>query len=79
MLNLGAGHDNGAVSPNGRVQGCYVHGLFGSDDFRAHWLARFCALASGQSYEDGVEETLDALARHLEAHLDIDAIIALAR
>ena len=30
---------------------------------------------SGVAYEDGVESTLDALADHLEACLDLDAIL----
>ena len=79
MLYLAGGHPNGAVSANGRVQGCYVHGLLGSDVFRSGWLAGFGALSSGACYEDGVEATLDALAAHLEAHLDVDRIMKLAR
>ena len=34
---------------------------------------------SGLSYDAGVEATLDALAAHLETHLDVDGILALAR
>ena len=79
MLRMVGGHGNGAVSANGRISGCYVHGLFGSDAFRKGWLAGFGATASGQSYEAGVEATLDALAAHLEAHVDVEAMIALAR
>ncbi len=70
---------DGAASADGRVQGTYVHGLFADDAQRAAWLTRFGAAASGASYEDGVEETLDALARHLEAHLDLDTLLTLAR
>ena len=79
MLRLAGGRPNGAISANGRVQGCYVHGLFSSDGFRSNWLADFGAQASGASYEEGVEATLDALAAHLEAHVDVARIIALAR
>ena len=60
-------------SPDGRVQGTYVHGLFADDAQRAAWLARLGGAALGARYEAGVEATLDALARHLEAHLDLDA------
>jgi adenosylcobyric acid synthase len=73
------GGPEGAVSPDGRVFGTYVHGLFADDAQRAAWLARLGAAASGDSYEEGVEATLDALARHLEAHLDLDALLRLAR
>ena len=33
------GRPDGATSPDGRVAGTYVHGLFASDAFRAAWLA----------------------------------------
>jgi adenosylcobyric acid synthase len=69
---------DGAASRNGRVQGSYVHGLFTQDAFRKSYLARF-DVASTLAYDVGIEEALDALAAHLEAHLDIDAIIAIAR
>jgi adenosylcobyric acid synthase len=35
-------------------------------------------MAAGFDYEAGVEETLDALAAHLEKHLDIDALLRTA-
>ncbi|TAK47850.1 MAG: cobyric acid synthase [Xanthobacteraceae bacterium] len=72
------GRPDGAMSADGRVQGTYVHGLFTSDAFRHAWLRDF-AVGSGLAYEAKVELALDALADHLEAHLDIDRIIAIAR
>ncbi|GEO81104.1 cobyric acid synthase [Pararhodospirillum oryzae] len=71
--------DEGARSADGRVMGAYVHGLFGADAFRAHWLNEVGARASALDYEHRVETTLDALADHIEAHLDLDALLALAR
>ena len=68
----------GAASPDGRVLGTYVHGLFADDAQRAAWLARFGAAASGLAYEADVDQTLDALAAHLEAHLDLDALLSLS-
>ena len=67
------------VSADGRVLGTYVHGLFADDAQRAAWLARLGARPSGLAYEAGVEAALDGLARHLEAHLDLDRLLSLAR
>jgi adenosylcobyric acid synthase len=72
------GRPDGATSPDGRVQGTYVHGLFTSDAFRKAWLADF-RIASTVAYESEIERALDALADHLEQHLDVDAILAIAR
>jgi adenosylcobyric acid synthase len=72
------GRPDGATSADGRIQGTYVHGLFASDEFRRAWLDEF-GVASRLAYEARVEQALDALADHLEAHLDVDAIVAIAR
>ena len=72
------GRPDGAISADGRVQGTYVHGLFASDAFRRAWLAGFGA-ASTIAYESRVEQALDALADHLEGHIDVNAVIAIAR
>ncbi|MFD1509978.1 cobyric acid synthase [Lacimonas salitolerans] len=72
-----AGQVEGAANTTGRVMGSYLHGLFSDDGFRAAFLARLGA-ASDLGYEDGVEVTLDALAAHLEVHLDIDALLGMA-
>jgi len=74
------GAPEGAVSADGRVAGCYVHGLFASDAFRAHWLATLrSGRAGGIAYEAGIERTLDALAAHVAAALDLDRMLGLAR
>ena len=75
MLDLSGGSD-GAISADGRVMGCYVHGLFGSDAFRTAFLQRLRPGArAALNYEAGVDDALDALADHLEAHLDIECMI----
>jgi len=71
-------HHDGAMSADGQVAGCYMHGLFASDGFRAKWLARQGHKASDMVFEDQVEATLDHLADHLAEHLDMDAIAAMA-
>jgi adenosylcobyric acid synthase len=72
------GRADGATSPDGRVEGTYVHGLFTGDAFRKAWLAQF-GIASALAYEARIEMALDALADHLEAHLDIEQLLQIAR
>jgi len=73
------GSPEGAISADGRVMGTYVHGLFADDRQRAAWLARFVGGDVSVAYEDLIEQTLDALAAHLAAHVDIDRLLTLAR
>src|SRR5205823_13525001 len=73
MLRLADGFD-GCVSADGRVAGCYLHGLFASDSFRRAFLAALGAEPGVIAYEDQIETTLDALADHLECNLDIAAL-----
>jgi adenosylcobyric acid synthase len=66
----------GAVSADGRVMGTYLHGLFAADAFRQAFLGT--AASPDLAYEAGIETVLYGLARHLEKHLDIDKLLALA-
>lgn len=70
-------HDDGAVSPSGRVMGTYLHGVFGADDFRRRFLGTLGVRSSGENYRAGIEAALDELAGELENCLDIDALFAL--
>jgi len=79
FAQLADGAPEGAVSADGRVIGTYVHGLFADDRQRAAWLQRFGGGPANILYEDLVERTLDALAGHLAAHLDLDRLLKLAR
>jgi adenosylcobyric acid synthase len=74
---LVSGRPEGAISADGRISGSYLHGMFRDDDFRAAWLEGF-GVASDGAYASGVENTLDELAAHLEAHLNIDRLLASA-
>jgi adenosylcobyric acid synthase len=73
------GTPEGAISRDGRVQGSYLHGLFASDSFRSAYLARLGIAAANESYGAKVQSALDALADHIEKHLDVDGLLALAR
>ena len=70
--------DISAASPNGHIKGCYLHGLFSCDGFRRSFLDSFGARSNAPGYLDTVEKTLDKLAAHLEQHLDVDRLYALA-
>ena len=79
FLRLADGRTDGAASADGRVGGTYVHGLFTADAARDGFLRRLGAVPSGRSHEAAIEATLDALAAHLEAHVDIGRLLSLAR
>ncbi len=83
MLRLEAANgmrDDGARSADGRVAGCYLHGLFAGDGFRAAFLAALGGhgRAAELAYEAQVEAVLDRLADHLAEDLDLDALLARA-
>jgi adenosylcobyric acid synthase len=73
------GEPEGAVSSDGRVHGSYLHGLFASDGFRKAFLAGLDISVADQPYRIRVESALDAFADHIDAHLDVEDIFALAR
>ncbi len=78
MLRLGAG-DDGAVSSDGRIAGCNLHGLFAGDAFRRAFLSRLGASCDpALLWEERIEATLDALAAHLEAALDVKRLLEIA-
>ncbi|KAJ02566.1 cobyric acid synthase [Sulfitobacter mediterraneus] len=68
------GRPEGAASLDGRVRGCYMHGIFSSDAFRAVFLAGLGGTSS-VVFETGVEAALDALADHVEDYMDVDLLL----
>ncbi len=73
------GAPDGARSPDGRVAGCYLHGLLTSDGFRHAFLSGLRPRAdSGLVYDELVDQTLDGLAGLLETHLDLDRMLEIA-
>ena len=71
-----AGRPDGAVGADGQIEGTYLHGIFGNDDFRAWWLNGLSAGAAGSlNYDATVEQELDILADGLEASLDVDGLL----
>lgn len=79
LLMIGNRAD-GAISPDGNILGCYLHGFFADDPFRHAFLNSLKTReSSGLAYEQGVEAALDDLAAHLEKHADLDRILEIAR
>jgi adenosylcobyric acid synthase len=70
---------DGAVSPDGRVTGTYLHGFFTADTFRARFLESLGVKSGTSDYRGQVGAALDEIAAALERHLDCDALFSLAR
>jgi adenosylcobyric acid synthase len=79
LLRLSDGRYDGAISDNGQLVGCYIHGLMADDRQRRHWLQWIGAQASPFSYDSEIDTTLDLLADHIEKHVDCDLLLELAR
>ena len=73
------GKEEGARSPNGRIMGSYIHGLFNQDTFRRHFLETLGHVASAHSYDAMVEATLDELADHVGTHLNTEGLLEVAK
>ena len=83
MLTLeaegGGERGEGAISADGRVMGCYVHGLFAADGYRHAFLdAIRRRAASGVSFEHEIEAALDAVATRIAAAVDLDRLWEIA-
>jgi adenosylcobyric acid synthase len=79
FARLSGGAPDGARSADGRVIGTYIHGLFGDDRQRSAWLERLDAGPSAVAHDALVESTLDRLAAHLAAHVDVERLLKLAK
>jgi adenosylcobyric acid synthase len=73
------GSGEGAASPDGKVFGTYLHGLFTADAFRKKFLESLGVRSGGAGYRATVDSALDGIADALEEHLDCDALLAAAR
>ena len=78
LLRFEDGAVDGAVAGDGRIAGCYVHGLFDAAPARARWMARIGAASDGFDRADTIDAALDAIAATLADVLDIDRILAIA-
>lgn len=78
MIRFDNGITDGAVSPDGRISGCHVHGLFNDAEFRTAFLNTLGARSSGEDYSLRVEQSLDAIAQTLANTLNIEALCTIA-
>jgi len=78
FLQLADGSTDGAVSDDGRIAGCYVHGLFGETQARAALVSAIGASPSQDDHNARVDAALDEIAVELEACMDIPALTAMA-
>jgi adenosylcobyric acid synthase len=79
FIGFDDGRVDGAIDAGGTVMGSYVHGVLASADLRRALLARLGVEGGGRDYAASVDAALDEIAGDLETHVDIDALIALAR
>jgi adenosylcobyric acid synthase len=74
---------DGARSPDGRVWGTYIHGVFDQPGFRRQWLNRVRGRKGlpplnreiSEAVSQRLSRELDRWADHLETHLDANPII----
>jgi len=78
MLTFDDGGLDGAMSANGAVRGCYVHGLFDRGEARAELLADLGVASDLVDQSARVDQALDEIAAALEAAFDIPALAAIA-
>lgn len=79
VLYFDDGRADGASSPGGAVMGAYAHGLFSDDALRSALLAHLGAASAALDYEASIDATLDGFAAHCAAHIDLDALLEIAR
>jgi len=75
LLRMTDGRVEGAVSPDGRIAGCYVHGLFNLAEQRRCWIG---GASNGLDQDAVVDAALEELAADLERHVRADRLLAIA-
>jgi adenosylcobyric acid synthase len=67
-----ANQPDGATADDGRVWGCYLHGLFANDNLRRTWLASLgWQHPTNTAPASGLDAAFDRLADHVEGALDM--------
>ena len=76
MLKLGV-RDEGAISDDGQIMGCYLHGLFDSAE-AGNAILQWAGLHGDRAvdYDDHRQKDLDRLADLIEGHLDTERLLS---
>ncbi|MBC8128745.1 MAG: cobyric acid synthase [Rhizobiaceae bacterium] len=69
---------DGATSPDGRLVGTYLHGLFGSDLWRRRFLSDLGLAVAARNHRQEIETALDEIAAELERVLDVQRLMEIA-
>ncbi len=75
FVRLSDGRFDGARSKEGLVCGTYLHGLFDHSASRSALLTQLGIVSEPFENTRRILDTLDALADHLEEHLDLERIL----
>ena len=78
FLSFDDGRSDGAVSPDGRIAGTYVHGLFERSEARAALMAELGGASTPGDHSEAVDRALDEIAESLGQSLDIAALERIA-
>jgi adenosylcobyric acid synthase len=78
LLELADGNVDGAITEDGRIAGCYVHGLFSTTAARSALVASLGAQPARADHAVRVERALDEIADALDRCLNIRMLMAIA-
>ena len=70
------GRPDGAVSPDGKVSGTYLHGLFDSDLYRAKLLSEFGIRGGETNFRMDVDRALDEIADDLDRLVGFERLMS---
>jgi adenosylcobyric acid synthase len=79
FIRFANGTTDGALSPDRRILGCHIHGLFHSPAFRSAFLSILGVQSNNEDYAHRVEQSLDSIAIQLGQTLDIARIGEIAK
>jgi adenosylcobyric acid synthase len=65
---------DGSVSPDGKIWGCYLHGIFVNDGFRHAWLESLGWRGGGASQSEIFNQSLETLADAVGGALNMDLL-----